>query len=116
MPLAPVTEKARWVPTLPPTRPSMLRIKINLHRDVEALERDWLLLQDRAAGTFFQTYQWCSAWLATAGAAQKAAPLIVTGRDPSGELLFLLPFCIRWRQGCRVLEWMGGQQMTYGYG
>lgn len=116
MPLAPLTEKARWAPAPPPARPSMLRIKINLHRDVQALEAEWLRLQDRAAGTFFQTYQWCSTWLETAGAAQNAAPLIVTGHDASGELLFLLPFCIRRRQGCRVLEWMGGQQMTYGYG
>ncbi|MGE0242170.1 MAG: GNAT family N-acetyltransferase [Parvibaculaceae bacterium] len=45
-----------------------------------------------------------------------AEPLIVLGRDPAGDLLFLLPFSVRRRQGCRVLEWMGGQQMTYGYG
>ncbi|HTN97263.1 MAG TPA: GNAT family N-acetyltransferase [Nordella sp.] len=94
----------------------MLRIEINIHRDAPALEAEWLRFQDHAAGTFFQTYQWCSAWLDTAGAAQNATALIVTGHDPSGELLFLLPFCVRRRQGCRVLEWMGGQQMTYGYG
>lgn len=94
----------------------MFRIEINATGDVRALEAEWLRFQDQAAGTFFQTYQWCSAWLATAGAAQNATPLIVTGRDPSGALLFILPFCVRKRQGCRVLEWMGGQQMTYGYG
>lgn len=94
----------------------MLRIEINWTRDVRALEAEWLRFQDEAAGTFFQTYQWCSAWLASAGAAQSVTPLIVTGRDPSGTLVFLLPFCIRKRQRCRVLEWMGGQQMTYGYG
>ena len=94
----------------------MLRIAINVGRDVRPLETEWLRFQDQAAGTFFQTYQWCSAWLETAGAAQNATPLIVTGRDPAGALIFLLPFCVRRRQGCRVLEWMGGQQMTYGYG
>lgn len=116
MPLAPLTEKARWVPAPVAAGEPMLRIVINFHRDARALEAEWLRFQGHAAGTFFQTYQWCSTWLETAGAAQKAAPLIVTGRDPSGELMFLLPFCVRRRQGCRVLEWMGGQQMTYGYG
>ena len=57
-----------------------------------------------------------AAWLETAGAAAGAKPVIIVGRDPTGDLLFLLPFSIRRRQGCRVLEWMGGQQMTYGYG
>lgn len=92
----------------------MLRIEIE--HDAAALAAEWLRFQERAAGTFFQTYQWCSAWIETAGAGQGAAPLIVTGRDPAGELLFLLPFCVRRRQGCHILEWMGGQQMTYGYG
>ena len=109
-------EQARWLPAQPKKTPATPRIAIEAHRDLDALEAEWLEFQERAAGTFFQTYQWCSAWIATAGAAAGAEPLIVTGRDPSGELLFLLPFCIRRRSGCRILEWMGGQQMTYGYG
>lgn len=94
----------------------MQRIVIEVCRDAHALEAEWLDFQKQAAGTFFQTYQWCSTWLETAGAAKGAEPLIVLGRDPTGDLLFLLPFCVRRRQGCRILEWMGGQQMTYGYG
>jgi len=94
----------------------MLRVVIEIERDTEALAAEWVSFQERAAGTFFQTYQWCSAWLETAGAAQNATPVIIAGRDPAGDLLFLLPFCVRGRQGCHVLEWMGGQQMTYGYG
>jgi CelD/BcsL family acetyltransferase involved in cellulose biosynthesis len=115
MPFAPLNEEARWHPVRA-AEPAMRRIAIAIYRDIEPLEAEWLRFQARAAGTFFQTYQWCSAWLATAGAAASARPLIVLGRDPASDLLFLLPFCIRRRQGCRVLEWMGGQQMTYGYG
>ena len=89
---------------------------VEIHRDAHALETEWIRFQEQAAGTFFQTYQWCTAWLETAGAAAGAKPVIIVGRDPTGDLLFLLPFSIRRRQGCRVLEWMGGQQMTYGYG
>lgn len=116
MPLAPLQEQARWLPAQPKEAPATPRIAIEVHRDLSGLEAEWLRFQDHAAGTFFQTYQWCSAWITTAGAAVGAEPLIVTGRDPSGQLLFLLPFCVRRRSGCRILEWMGGQQMTYGYG
>lgn len=116
MPLSSLQEQARWLPAPPIGMPSTPQIAIEIHRDFGRLEAEWLRFQDQAAGTFFQTYQWCSAWSATAGAAACAEPLIVTGRDPSGELLFLLPFCVRRRLGCRILEWMGGQQMTYGYG
>lgn len=115
MPLAPLEEEARWQPAQA-VGPAMQRIAVEICRDAHAIEAEWLRFQARAAGTFFQTYQWCSTWLETAGAAAGAKPLIVLGRDPAGDLLFLLPFSIRRRQGCRILEWMGGQQMTYGYG
>lgn len=116
MPATPLQERARWLPAELAGLAFAPRIAVETHDRLPGLEADWLAFQDRAAGTFFQTYQWCSAWIATAGAAAKAEPVIVTGRDPAGELLFLLPLCARRRQGCRVLEWMGGQQMTYGYG
>lgn len=115
MPLASLDEKTRWQPAqaaAPPMRP----VTVEIYRDALALETEWLRFQENAAGTFFQTYQWCRAWLETAGAAADVKPVIVVGRDPTRDLLFLLPFSIRRRQGCRVLEWMGGQQMTYGYG
>lgn len=114
-PIAPLLETARWTPA-PVTMPSALRIAVEVHSDPAPLEAEWLAFQNRAAGTFYQTFQWCSAWIATAGAAVGVEPRIVCGRDPSGELLFLLPFCIHNRFGARVLEWIGGQQMTYGYG
>lgn len=115
MPLAPFEKEARWQPVQVPD-PAGWRVAIEICRDVRAFEAEWLSFQEHAAGTFFQTFQWCSSWIETAGAAAGASPLIVIGRDPSGDLLFLLPFCVRRRQGCRILEWMGGQQMTYGYG
>jgi len=116
MPLTALKEQARWLPAPTLGKPPAPRIAVEVHRDLAGLETEWLRFQDHAAGTFFQTYQWCSAWIATAGAAAGAEPLIIAGRDPSGALLFLLPFCVRHRSGCRILEWMGGQQMTYGYG
>lgn len=115
MPLAPFKEDTPWQPARV-TAAAMPTVTVDICRDPCLIEADWLRFQERAAGTFFQTYQWCIAWLETAGAAMGAHPLVVVGRDPAGEMLFLLPFCLRRRQGCRILEWMGGQQMTYGYG
>src|SRR5262245_44085284 len=108
-------EKLRRLP-IQVAVPAMVRVRIDIHCNVQALEAEWLRFQKHAAGTFFQTSQWCKAWLDTAGQAARVRPLVVLGRNPEGDLLFILPFCIRHRQGCRVLEWMGGQQMTYGYG
>jgi CelD/BcsL family acetyltransferase involved in cellulose biosynthesis len=115
MPLAPLEQEARWRPART-AAPAMGSIAIEICREARAIEAEWLTFQEDAAGTFFQTYQWCSAWLETAGLAAGAEPVIVLGRDRAGDLLFLLPFCTRGRQGCRILEWIGGQQMTYGYG
>jgi CelD/BcsL family acetyltransferase involved in cellulose biosynthesis len=115
MPLAPLEEEKRWQPAQA-VEPAMRRVAVEICRNADAIEAEWLSFQARAAGTFFQTYQWCKTWLETAGAAVGAEPLIILGRDPSGDLLFLLPFAARDYHGCRVLEWMGGQQMTYGYG
>jgi CelD/BcsL family acetyltransferase involved in cellulose biosynthesis len=98
----------------PPRAHEFVRIGIN--RDIESLETDWLAFQERAAGTVFQTYQWCRLWLEAAGRGRGVDPVIVTGRDPAGRLLFLLPFSMRRLAGVKVLEWLGGQQMTYGFG
>jgi CelD/BcsL family acetyltransferase involved in cellulose biosynthesis len=111
-----------WTPSTPlsvaeerPGRASEF-VRIEIIRDIAALESDWLAFQDRAAGTVFQTYQWCKLWQEAAGVARGVEPVIVTGRDPSGRLLFLLPFSRRRSTGINVLEWLGGQQMTYGFG
>jgi CelD/BcsL family acetyltransferase involved in cellulose biosynthesis len=91
-------------------------VRIGIIRDIGALEEDWLAFQERGAGTVFQAYQWCKLWQEAAGRARGVEPVIITGRDPSGRLLFLLPFSRRRIAGVSVLEWLGGQQMTYGFG
>lgn len=91
-------------------------VRIEIIRDIAALERDWLEFQGHAAGTVFQTYQWCRLWQEAAGEARGVAPVIATGRDPDGRLLFILPFGRRRIDGVSVLEWLGGQQVTYGFG
>jgi CelD/BcsL family acetyltransferase involved in cellulose biosynthesis len=91
-------------------------ISIALTRDLTTLERDWLSFQEIAAGTFFQTFEWCRAWLDTVGRASKAEPVIVSGRYETGELAFLLPFCSRRSGGLNIIEWIATGQSGYGYG
>ncbi|CAN5515629.1 GNAT family N-acetyltransferase [soil metagenome] len=83
---------------------------------LDEIEGAWLEFQGRAHGTFYQTYQWCKAWQETAGAANGVRPRIVTGRDLDGRLLFLLPFGLHRSYGCVTLDWLGGDQNSYGLG
>jgi CelD/BcsL family acetyltransferase involved in cellulose biosynthesis len=91
-------------------------VVLTVHSRIDELEEEWLGFQARAAGTIYQTYQWCRAWQDTAGATRRVEPRIVTGRAADGKLLFLLPFGLRHAYGLRILEWHSGRQCNYGYG
>jgi CelD/BcsL family acetyltransferase involved in cellulose biosynthesis len=91
-------------------------IRVAVVHDLRDFAPEWRAFQGRAAGTFYQTYEWCAAWLATVGEECGASPVIVTGRDCLNRLLFILPFSLRRRGGARVLEWIGARQIGYGYG
>lgn len=96
----------------------------NLHRtgslyvdwtqDIDDVRELWKDFQKAALGGPHDTLEWCEAWSQTAG--RKNEPLIVTGRDDSGKVLFLLPLTIRQRYGTRVLEWLGNEQGNYASG
>jgi CelD/BcsL family acetyltransferase involved in cellulose biosynthesis len=92
------------------------RIDIAATSDLSTLECEWLAFQELAAGTFFQTYYWCRAWVDTVGTARNAEPLIVTGRYDNGDLAFLLPLCVRKSGRLRIAEWIATGQSGYGYG
>lgn len=91
-------------------------IQLAVHSAIDELEDEWLAFQARATGTLYQTYQWCRAWQDTAAAARNVEPRIITGREPNGRLLFILPFGVRRMRGLRILEWHSGNQCNYGYG
>ncbi len=91
-------------------------MQIAVNHSIELIERDWRDFQAVAVGTFYQTFEWCHAWIETAGRAEDAAACIVTGRDEDGRLMFLLPFAIRQTNGIKVVEWIGSRQINYGYG
>lgn len=59
--------------------------------------------QQIADGGPHDTLEWNEAWLLRSVRAA-CKPLFVTGWDPSGRLLFLLPLTIQSRGGFRLLE------------
>jgi len=89
-------------------------ISIAVHQSLRDIADDWRKFEAAAAGTFYQTHAWCAAWAESSN--EPFEPRIVIGRDRSGAIRFLLPFCIRRSRGLAVLEWIAMPQTTYGYG
>jgi CelD/BcsL family acetyltransferase involved in cellulose biosynthesis len=88
-------------------------IALDVSSDIRALEPVWREFEAHADGTVFQSYDWLSCWQQHIGALTAAVPAIVTGRDASGALVFLLPFAIE-RQGfIRRLTWLGVDLCDY---
>jgi CelD/BcsL family acetyltransferase involved in cellulose biosynthesis len=92
------------------------RIGVEVVKEIIPLEAEWRAFERCAAGTFYQTYDWCRLWFETVGVDRRVEPRIVLGRGEAGCLLFLLPLAIRRQRGCRVLEWLTSGELNYGYG
>lgn len=90
------------------------RIEITIHRSFAEIASEWREFEVKAAGTFYQTYAWCSAWSETSN--EPSELCVIIGRDRGGVLRFLLPLCIQRRHGVALLEWIAMPQTTYGYG
>lgn len=91
-------------------------IEITVNHDIDSMADDWQSFQTRAAGTLYQTFEWCKAWIETAQDRDSNAVRIVVGRSGSDNIVFLLPFVVRATSRVRVLEWIGARQINYGYG
>lgn len=101
---APAALAARW------------QIALEVTSDLQPLEVEWRIFEQRAAGTFYQSFDWCRTWLETVGRDRKVEPRIVIGRNRNGAIAFLLPLAIRRLRGCRVIEWLTTGELGYGYG
>lgn len=89
---------------------------VTIHYEIEALEVPWRALQAIGFATIFQSFDWCKTWIETCGAQRGLKPLFVVARRADHETAFILPFQIRSRLGCNVLEWLGQPQFNYGAG
>jgi CelD/BcsL family acetyltransferase involved in cellulose biosynthesis len=88
-------------------------IRIALHDDLASVERDWRAFEQVAAGTVFQSFDWVSLWQHHIGKQEGARPVIVTGRDSQGQLLFLLPLSIERGSLARRLTFLGTTLCDY---
>lgn len=87
--------------------------RIEVAQSPEEIGASWLAFERDAVSHVFQTFAWMRSWCRTMGAASGVVPRILTGRDASGRLLFILPMGIRKSFGARVAGWLGGRQADY---
>jgi CelD/BcsL family acetyltransferase involved in cellulose biosynthesis len=88
-------------------------IRLSVHEDIAAIERDWREFQERADGTVFQTYEWLSTWQRHIGARRGVRPAVVIGRDARGEIVLLLPLAVERTRVARKLTWLGSELCDY---
>src|SRR5690606_17140171 len=70
-------------------------VELELHTDFTAIEAEWHALEEAGDCAVFQSFGWVSTWQKHIGARQGIELCIVTGRDFTGEMLFLLPLGIK---------------------
>jgi len=106
---APVVHDA---PALSPAA-SLGDIRISVHEDLPAIERDWRAFEAQADCTVFQSYDFLATWQRTIGARNGVRPAIVIGRDGAGTILFVLPLAVRTAGFARELTWLGAELCDY---
>ena len=88
-------------------------IELTLHRDLASVASLWQAFEADADHTFFQTFAWLDAWVRHVGNRMATLPAVVTGRDPDGTLLFILPLAIQRRAAVRRLTFLGSDLCDY---
>ena len=88
-------------------------IRIAVHEDLSAIERDWRAFEPHADCTVFQSFDWLATWQRHIGARNGVLPAIVVARDGEGTILFLLPLAVRPAGFARELTWLGSELCDY---
>jgi CelD/BcsL family acetyltransferase involved in cellulose biosynthesis len=88
-------------------------VRLAIHTDLAAMERDWRAFEMVADGTVFQSFDWLSIWQRHIGVLEGVVPAIVTRRDAQGRLLFLLPLSSERAGMVRRLTWLGSALCDY---
>lgn len=88
-------------------------VRIAVYENLTAIEQEWRAFEQIADGTVFQSFDWLSTWQHHIGNLDGVAPVIVTGRDNQGRLLFLLPLSIEVGGAARRLTWLGTDLCDY---
>ncbi|EAU43122.1 hypothetical protein FP2506_09771 [Fulvimarina pelagi HTCC2506] len=80
------------------------RIGVRLEPDFDFSSSDYAALFSASNATAFQHPLWLTEFYGKLAPARDASPVVVTGRDESGRLVFLIPMILRRIRGFRLLE------------
>ncbi|MEM6666015.1 MAG: GNAT family N-acetyltransferase [Pseudomonadota bacterium] len=81
---------------------------LTVHGSVSDAEASWRSLEDVAAITPYQRFDWLATWQMQVGSRHGLEPFIIEVRA-HGEPLAILPMTRRVGTGLRIVEWMGGR-------
>ena len=93
------------------TRPD--DIVLDIHDALAPIEQIWRAFEQTADCTAFQTFEWLATWQRHIGALEGAQPAVVVGRDPGGNILFMLPLAVAKRGYGRELTFLGSDLCDY---
>lgn len=82
-------------------------VSIEIASDLTLVADDWKAFEKNADCTPFQTLNWLINWQRHIGIGRGTTPVVVIGRDKSGEILFLLPLALETVKIVRRLTWFG---------
>jgi CelD/BcsL family acetyltransferase involved in cellulose biosynthesis len=89
---------ARGLPSMAPASADSTAasrgVELALYDSLDAIEAEWRRFEQEADCTVFQSFDWLSTWQRHIGQRRNITPVIVAGRRPDGELLFLIPLAL----------------------
>jgi CelD/BcsL family acetyltransferase involved in cellulose biosynthesis len=93
--------------------PAASAVTTDIHTDLGKVEGEWRAFERTALRTAFQAYEWISSWQVHIGARRGTIPVVVTGRDETGTLLFILPLAVENHWLGRRLTWLASELCDY---
>jgi CelD/BcsL family acetyltransferase involved in cellulose biosynthesis len=112
----PLSRKEAETPHVMPDTVStapLIDVRLEIHRSLSEVERDWCKFEQEADATAFQSFAWLATWQSHVGSAQGVLPVIIIGRDERHNILFLLPFAISSMGFVHQLTWLGSELCDY---
>jgi CelD/BcsL family acetyltransferase involved in cellulose biosynthesis len=85
---------------------------LTIFNTIDKAETIWRSAQHSAPCYLFQSFDWCSTWLETAGSRQGVTPRIVHISLDDGNVELLLPLQQKKRAGVVALGFLGGRQAS----
>src|SRR5262245_56169110 len=90
---------------------------VHVFESLAEAEAPWRELEaGDVLATPYQRFEWLSLWQTHIGLRQGVAPFLVTGFDPAGKPLFLLPLGLRNKGPVAIASFLGGKHTNLNMG